>query len=198
MSATFDAVVDEQVLTRARAGGRDGQEGLYRLFSKAVYTLARRMTQCPDAAADVMQNTFLRAFRSLAQYRGEAPFGHWLRSICATEALMHLRAGRRFLELFEPTELSDVDAPGVEDLCQLDLEKALSLLPQMPRAVLWLYHVEGYSHAEIAALCGKTVSFSKSQLSRAHARLRTLLDDQTTADGRAQPSATVVPIREMP
>lgn len=193
MTALFDAIVDEQLLARARAGGRDGQEGLYRLFSKAVFTLARRMTQCPDAAADVMQNTFLRAFRSLGQYRGEAPFGHWLRSICATEALMHLRAGRRFLELFEPTEVSDVDAPGVEDLCQLDLEKALSLLPQMPRAVLWLYHVEGYSHAEIAALCGKTASFSKSQLSRAHARLRTLLEDRA-----AQPAATVVPIRDLP
>ena len=85
-----------------------------------------------------------------------------------------------------------MDAPGVEDLCQLDLEKALSLLPQMPRAVLWLYHVEGYSHAEIAALCGKTVSFSKSQLSRAHARLRTLLVEPT------QPSTAAMPIRVLP
>jgi len=177
MSSAFDAEVDEETLALARAGDRRGLERLYRLFERAVYTLARRMTGCPDAAADVMQNSFLRAFRSLGQYRGEAPFGHWLRSICATEALMHLRAGRRFLELFDSDAVHDADAPAVEDVCQLDLEKALSLMPPLPRAVLWLYHVEGYSHAEIASLSGKTVSFSKSQLSRAHARLRELLDD---------------------
>ncbi|MFP5307850.1 MAG: RNA polymerase sigma factor [Gammaproteobacteria bacterium] len=150
MSSAFDAEVDEETLALARAGDRRGLERLYRLFERAVYTLARRMTGCPDAAADVMQNSFLRALRSLGQYRGEAPFGHWLRSICATEALMHLRAGRRFLELFDSDAVLDADGPAVEDVCQLDLEKALSLMPPLPRAVLWLYHVEGYSHAEIA------------------------------------------------
>lgn len=176
MSAAFDSPVDADTLARARAGERAGLERLYRLFERAVYTLARRMTGCPHDAADVTQNTFLRAFRSLPQYRGDAPFGRWLRAICATEALMHLRAGRRFLALLEPEALADPGQPSVEALCQLDLEKALALLPPLPRAVLWLYHVEGYNHAEIAAMCGKTVSFSKSQLSRAHSRLRDLLD----------------------
>lgn len=193
MTSLFDAAVDDDTLALARAGDRLGLERLYRVFERAVFTLARRMTHCPDAAADVMQNTFLRAFRSLHQYRGEAPFGHWLRSICATEALMHLRAGRRFLELFEPSEVADDNEPAVEDLCQLDLEKALSLLPPLPRSVLWLYHVEGYNHAEIAGLCGKTVSFSKSQLSRAHARLRQLLDD-----GAAPAHGVVTPLRFVP
>ncbi|MFC4251702.1 RNA polymerase sigma factor [Sinimarinibacterium flocculans] len=187
MSSLFDAVVDEDTLALARGGDRVGLERLYRAFERAVFTLARRMTHCPDAAADVMQNTFLRAFRSIHQYRGEAPFGHWLRSICATEALMHLRAGRRFLELFEPAEIPDEKEPAVEDICQFDLEKALSLLPPLPRSVLWLYHVEGYNHAEIAALCGKTVSFSKSQLSRAHGRLRQLLADDAQGAPAAAP-----------
>ena len=192
MPSLFDAAVDDETLALARAGDRAGMERLYRAFERAVFTLARRMTHCPDAAADVMQNTFLRAFRSLHQYRGEAPFGHWLRAICATEALMHLRAGRRFLELFEPSEVADEAEPAVEDICQLDLEKALCLLPPLPRSVLWLYHVEGYNHAEIARLCGKTVSFSKSQLSRAHARLRQLLDDGIGAPGIATPLRSVL------
>ncbi|MDP9139661.1 MAG: sigma-70 family RNA polymerase sigma factor [Pseudomonadota bacterium] len=173
----FDLAIETQLLEQLRAGARAAQASIYRQFERAVYTLARRMTNCPDAASDVMQNTFLRAFRSLHQYRGEAAFGHWLRSICATESLMHLRSGRRWMELFEPELLVDEDAPSVDELCQLDLERALRLLPPMPRAVLWLYHVEGYNHAEIAELCGKTASFSKSQLSRAHARLREKLDD---------------------
>lgn len=187
----FDLAIDAELMDQLRTGVRAAQGSIYRQFERAVYNLARRMTQCPDAAADVMQNTFLRAFRSLHQYRGEAAFGHWLRSICATESLMHLRAGRRWLELFEPELLVDEDAPSVDELCQLDLERALQLLPPMPRAVLWLYHVEGYNHAEIAELCGKTASFSKSQLSRAHARLRVALDDGRPA--LAAPSLRALP-----
>lgn len=191
MRGAFDIPVDAGTLERARAGDRPGLERLYRLFERAVYNLARRMTGCPDDAADVTHNTFLRAFRSLPQYRGDAPFGRWLRAICATEALMHLRSGRRFLELLEPETLADPGQPSVEALCQLDLEKALALLPPLPRAVLWLYHVEGYNHGEIAAMCGKSVSFSKSQLSRAHSRLRGLLD-AGAQDCAAAPAETTL------
>ena len=61
---------------------------------------------------------------------------------------------------------------------RLDLEAALVRLPATARAVVWLHDVEGYKHEEIAALFGKSASFSKSQLMRAHARLRELLDDE--------------------
>lgn len=176
MSALFDVPISPEALAEAREGAASGQEIIYRSFQRAVYTLARRMTACPDSAFDITQNTFLRAFRSLAQYRGEAPFGHWLRAIAATEALMHLRQGRRFMELFVPQEDYVAEIVGVEDVSTADLERALALLPPIPRSVLWLYHVEGYTHPEIAQMCGKTTSFSKSQLSRAHRKLRELLD----------------------
>jgi RNA polymerase sigma-70 factor (ECF subfamily) len=132
------------------------------------------MTGDPDAALDVMQDAFMKAFGRLHQYRAEAPFGLWLRSIAASEALMHLRRGRYFMALFT-TDEAVLNGVGREDVSDADLERALGLLPSVPRSVLWLYHVEGYTHAEIAAMCGKTVSFSKSQLSRAHQKLRTLL-----------------------
>jgi RNA polymerase sigma-70 factor (ECF subfamily) len=54
----------------------------------------------------------------------------------------------------------------------IDLEVALNRLSPVTRAVLWLHDVEGYTHEEIAEMMGKTASFSKSQLSRAHKRLR--------------------------
>lgn len=182
MTASFNIPLDPELLSLARRGASRGQEGIYRSFSRAVFNLARRMTHCPDAASDIMQNTFLRAFRCLHQYRGDAPFGHWLRSIAATETLMHLRAGRRFLPLQDPDNIPEHATPDVVDCSQVDLEKALSLLPPLPRSVLWLYHVEGYTHREIAAMCGKTESFSKSQLSRAHQKLRTLLQVIDAAD----------------
>jgi len=174
MASAFDIPLSEDALARARKGERSGQEAIYRLFERAVYSIERRMTGDPDAAADIVQDTFLKAFQRLHQFRGDAPFGRWLRSIAASEALMHLRRGRYFLDLFTSDETA-METVGVEDVQDTDLERALSLLPRLPRSVLWLYHVEGYTHVEIAEMCGKTESFSKSQLSRAHQKLRTLL-----------------------
>lgn len=174
MSAHFDADVSTDLLSRARGRDHRALETIYRQFERAVFNLARRMTGCPDAAQDITQDSFIKAFERLPQYRGEAPFGYWLRSIAASESLMHLRAGRRWLELFSPGDVEDLEA-SVEDATDSDFERALGLLPPVPRSVLWLYHVEGYTHIEIAQMCQRTESFSKSQLARAHQKLRTLL-----------------------
>lgn len=180
MASAFDVPVAEETLVAARKGDRGAQERLYRAFEGAVFNLARRMTGDPDAALDVTQDAFMKAFERVHQFRGEAPFGLWLRSIAASEALMHLRRGRYFMDLFT-TDEAVLQSVGREDVSDADLERALSLLPSVPRSVLWLYHVEGYTHVEIAEMCGKTVSFSKSQLSRAHQKLRTLLGGEPQA-----------------
>lgn len=182
MASAFDQPLPDGTLANARRGERAAQETIYRAFERAVFNLARRMTGDPDAAADVMQDSFIKAFQRIHQYRGEAPFGLWLRSIAASESLMHLRRGRYFLDLFTTDEAA-LQSVACEDVSNADLERSLSLLPSMPRSVLWLYHVEGYTHAEIAGMCGKTVSFSKSQLSRAHQKLRTLLNESPSAAG---------------
>jgi RNA polymerase sigma factor (sigma-70 family) len=192
MPSPFDIPVADDTLAGARRGERSAQEKLYRAFEHAVFSLARRMTGDPDAARDVMQDAFMKAFERVHQFRGEAPFGLWLRSIAASEALMHLRRGRYFLDLFT-TDEAVMQSVGREDVSDADLERALGLLPSVPRSVLWLYHVEGYTHVEIAAMCGKTVSFSKSQLSRAHQKLRTLLGGEpASTEGMQLCSAELV------
>ena len=191
MASAFDVPVTDDLLAGARKGDRAAQERLYRTFENAVFNLARRMTGDPDAALDVTQDAFMKAFERVHQFRGEAPFGLWLRSIAASEALMHLRRGRYFMDLFT-TDEAVLQSVGREDVSNADLERALSLLPSVPRSVLWLYHVEGYTHVEIAEMCGKTVSFSKSQLSRAHQKLRNLLggEPQATPDMGMQRCST--------
>ena len=180
MASAFDVPVADDLLAGARMGDRAALERLYRTFDNAVFNLARRMTGDPDAALGVTQDAFMKAFERVHQFRGDAPFGLWLRSIAASEALMHLRRGRYFMDLFT-TDEAVLQSVGREDVSDADLERALSLLPSVPRSVLWLYHVEGYTHVEIAEMCGKTVSFSKSQLSRAHQKLRTLLGGEPQA-----------------
>lgn len=187
MPSRFEVELAPDVLARARAGERGAMACIYRTFEHAVYNLARRMCGDPDAARDITQDSFLRAFERLSQYRGDAPFGRWLRAIAATAALQHLRAHRRLLEVFVP-DSGEVEAPVMDAAGPEELERALALLPAVPRAVLWLYHVEGYTHAEIARMAQRTVSFSKSQLSRAHQKLRELMSDAAPA---ARPSSMV-------
>jgi RNA polymerase sigma-70 factor (ECF subfamily) len=121
----------------------------------------------------------LKVFQRIDQYRSEAPFWAWLRQIAANEALMRLRREHRHEPEPEPDELVDGAAPLWVRADALALERALNQLPALTRSVLWLYHVEGYSHPEIASLVGKTTSFSKSQVARGTARLRDLLSPAT-------------------
>ena len=72
--------------------------------------------------------------------------------------------------------LDPASHPDVQAAASIDVERALATLPALTRSVVWLHDVEGYTHAEIGRLLGRTASFSKSQLARAHVRLRELLE----------------------
>jgi RNA polymerase sigma factor (sigma-70 family) len=182
MSKAFDAELPLDILDQARRGSASALEAIYRRYETAVYSLARRLCGDADDARDITHESFLRAFASLRQLRAADAFGPWLRRIAANQAFMHLRAGRRLISLNEDL-LADQAAPDVAGATNADLERALSLLAPVPRAVLWLYHVEGYTHAEIAKASGRTASFSKSQLSRAHRKLRQLLTGTAVTSG---------------
>jgi len=179
---TFAVPVDDLLVARARKGDLAALEKLYRSFERPVYTLARRLTRTPHDAEDVLQETFLEVVRSIRHFRGEGSLAGWIRRVAASKALMKLRAeSARPPEQELSDELADSLAarhPGASPgaaVERADLETAVARLSDSARAVLWLHDVEGYSHDEIAAMAGKTPSFSKSQLARAHARLRGLL-----------------------
>jgi RNA polymerase sigma factor (sigma-70 family) len=174
------------LLERARGGDDDAVGELYRRYGGRVYTLALRMLTVREAAEDVLQDVFVALPGALRQFRGDAPFWAWLRRVAVTRALMRIRAERARPRLVswnrgadgEPLEWPDEAADGAADRALLarDLESALAALAPVSRAVVWLHDVEGWTHQEIAAAMGRSVSFSKSQLARAHQRLRGLLE----------------------
>ena len=187
MSAFNDTAVPPGVLERARAGDEAAWEAIYRAFEQPVRTLARRILAQRSAAEDVAQDVFVDVLTRLHQYEGRGSFAGWVRSIAVTRCLMYLRSpwqrGRRWLARRDedaggwPVEEWQVALEGgVPQLTDrsdsLDLERALQRLGDTARAVVWLHDVEGYTHAEIGALFGASASFSKSQLARAHERLR--------------------------
>ena len=168
----------DRVLPRVKAGDPAAQEAVYRAFETPVYNLARRICRTTEDAEDVLQETFLEVFRSIGSFRGEGSLWGWVRCIAASKALMRLRRNK----YRETDELQDDVVPirREDTALRMDLEAALERLNPVSRAVVWLHDVEGYTHEEIARLMDKTASFSKSQLARAHARLRRWLGEEVT------------------
>ena len=168
----------DSVVARARQGDEAALEALYRAFEVPVYNLARRICRTTEDAEDVLQETFFEVCKSIGRYREEGSLWGWIRTIAASKALMRLRRNK----YRDTDELHDelVGRPKEETHLRMDLEAALERLPEVSRAVVWLHDVEGYTHDEIAGMMGKTPSFSKSQLARAHARLRRWLGEEVT------------------
>lgn len=182
MSAFLDSEVPAGVLAKARLGDVAAQEAIYRAFERPVRTLARRLVPGKAAAEDVAQDVFVEVLTRLDRYEGRGSFAGWVRSIAVSKCLMHLRSpwrrGLSWVDSLARTESgAESDCPvSTCDADAVDLERALARLGETARAVVWLHDVEGYTHAEIGALFGGTASFSKSQLARAHAHLRELLE----------------------
>ena len=167
--------IPASVIARAKAGELAAFEQIYRRFERPVYTLALRMLGDAEGAREVLHDAMLKVFQRIDQYRNDAPFWAWLRQVASNEALMRLRREHRFEPEPDADAMVDGAAPPWIRADSLALERALGQLPALTRSVLWMYHVEGYSHPEIAQLVGKTISFSKSQVARGTARLRDLL-----------------------
>jgi len=193
-----DCIPDPAILERARRGDMKAHEVLYRGYSRAVFTLASRILDDAAQAEEVLQDTSMEIIRNVAGFRADAAFGGWVKRIATNKALAHLRSawhrkGRRFAddEAADPAMAGSVQsdvAIGVAD--QERLARALAVLTPTARAVVWLYDVEGFSHEEIAALMGKSVSFSKSRLARAHQKLRALLaEDEEVQPCMRQPNS---------
>jgi len=169
-------------LERARAGEIDALEAIYRSFAPGVTTLARHLLGRLTAAEDLAHDVFVDVLTKLDQYDGRGSFAGWVRSITVTRCLMQLRSpwrrGLRLVTHVGAESRSGEAEPVAPEGAQLglDLERALDRLGETARIVVWLHDVEGYTHAEIGALLGGTPSLSKSQLARAHERLRELLE----------------------
>ena len=179
MSRLVDIPISEAQIERARDGDEAAQAAIYRAVGPAVFALIRRLVGNRAVAEDLFQDTMMATFQRLRDFRGEAPLGAWVRQIAVSRCLMYLRSPwhrarlhwefgdndsslRSTMALVTPATSPDV----------VDVERALAGLTPAGRAVVWLFEVEGYSHEEIARLFGRSVSFSKSQLARALARLR--------------------------
>ncbi|HEU0016694.1 MAG TPA: sigma-70 family RNA polymerase sigma factor [Longimicrobium sp.] len=168
---------DRARVERARRGDVRAARELYDAHAPRVYRIACRFAGDAARAEEVVQDTFVRAFQRLGDFRGEA-FGAWLRSIAVSVSLNALRTLRR--RAAREVALADVDEPASHPVEPRDVERvhaAIDALPERARGVFVLHALEGYSHAEVAAMLGISEANSKVILLRARARLREELHD---------------------
>jgi RNA polymerase sigma-70 factor (ECF subfamily) len=162
-----DALCDERaLLAAARRGDTRAFEGLYRALAPRVYGFCLRLARDSTEAQDCVQETFVRAWQRLGDFRGESRIGTWLHRIALNEVL-----GRRRHRAVEHRHLATVDPSthrSFDDSATMqDLEEAIARLPERARDVFVLRAIYGYTHEEIGSMLGVTEGTSKSQLHRA-------------------------------
>ena len=169
-STHFAIDVPDSLIQRAKRGDVEAFEQIYRWFERPIYTLGLRLCGQPAEAQEVLQDSMIKVMTRISEFKGQSPFWGWLRQIAVNEALMRLR---RSAKGFKEEDVYDADLTDNAEAAQMI--EALQTLPALTRSVLWLYHVEGFTHEEIAGQMGKTPSFSKSQLARGTRKLRDTL-----------------------
>lgn len=171
---------EQELIGRVLAGDPVAERALYDAHVDRVFRLVYRMAGDLDRAQDYTQETFIKAFDKLRDFRGEAALATWLGSIAISITLNGLRKVRRIrdreVNLDDTPPVGRVDRQAEPDLKER-LSRAIDDLPEGYRAVFVMHDVEGYTHQEIGASLGVHPGTSKAQLFRARARLRESLAD---------------------
>lgn len=169
--------MDQSLIEKAKEGDSRAIRALYDAHADRVYAVIRRLAGDDAEAEDWAQEAWLRVFRALPGFRGESRLGTWIHRIAINSALHGRRRERRRLDSM--TSMDGVPEPAAtmdRPLLRLDLVEAVDRLPARMRRVLVLHDVEGYTHEEIAEMLGVTAGTCKSQLFKARAKLRQMLE----------------------
>ncbi len=179
---------DEDLVARSRGGDLDSFNQLILRWERPIYAFAYRVIGREEDARDVCQETFLRAFRSLPGFRGQAKFSSWLYQIAMNLCRDWIRRQRRartvqLAEGVDPTELAAEQGPveSIEDLVSRRelsavVEEAMTLLPEEQRTAIVLKEYHGMTFQEIADLQGCPLSTVKTRLYQGLSVLRRHLE----------------------
>lgn len=170
------------MIRRILTGDAQAQRELYDAHVGRIFRLAYRMTGESALAEDLTQDTFIRAFGRLADFRGDGPFGGWLHRIATSVIYSALRKRQRIRQYevgeVDPAILESATAKAEPDReLRRRLDAAIETLDVNSRMVFVMHDLEGYTHPEIAEAMDTPVGTAKARLSRAREKLRALLTD---------------------
>lgn len=160
-------------------GDRRAQKQFFERFNGKMFALCLRYARSREDAEDMLQMGFIRVFKDLHQYSGIGNLEGWVRKVMVNTALQHLNKQKKMMTTIEIDGIDLVDVTETELLDEPPAKSMTQILQQLPdgfRTVFNLYILEGYSHPEIAEILGISVGTSKSQLMRAKAYFKRLLE----------------------
>lgn len=158
------------------ANDRRAQRSLYDRYAPLMLSVCRRYVGTSQAE-DALQESFIRIFRYLVQYRHEGSFEGWLRRICVNTCIRMIQQSRKLMVEYSADNLPElpVNADALNDLQAEELLRLVDRLPDGYRTVFNLNIIEGYSHKEIGEMLGIGESSSRSQLTKARKYMQRFL-----------------------
>jgi RNA polymerase sigma-70 factor (ECF subfamily) len=196
-------VTDEELVARSIAGDTESFDQLILRWERPIYALAYRQIGREEDARDIVQDAFLRAFRALPGFKGEAKFSSWLYRITLNLCRDFMRRARRapFVQTPEGVDVEDMASAelstteSIEDVVtRQDLSRhvarAMGTLPEEQRSAILLKEYHGLTFQEIAELQGCPLSTVKTRLYQGLTVLRRELDRRGTGPARAEGSRT--------
>jgi RNA polymerase sigma-70 factor (ECF subfamily) len=173
-----ESTAPEALVKRVLRGDPAAERALYDANVDRVYRLTYRMVNDPTLAEEYTQETFIRVFDRLGDFRGEAALSTWIASIAISVVYNGMRKVKRFRERERDLDTAEpMAAPARETEPDLKARMAMAIddLPKGYRTVFVMHDVEGFTHEEIGFALGIREGTSKAQLSRARAKLRAAL-----------------------
>lgn len=166
---------DATLVARVRDGNTHAFRYLVENYKNLVWHMVLRMVDRREDAEDLCQDVFLRVFRDISKFRGDAKLSTWIGSIAYHLCVDHLRKTKRDVitpvEQFTPAMLAKVDIPANisnmdRSAIKLMVHRVIDAMPYQYRTVVTLYHIEGFSYREIEEITGMPEGTIKSYLSR--------------------------------
>ena len=168
---------DASLVSAAQAGDTRAFEALVREYTPAVYGHALRFFGDPGAAEDVMQEVFVKTYRSLGSFDGRSTFSTWLFRVTRNACLDMFRAGRKQAAPLDPLDLPDLGGSEFADGVAMttDLERALQTVPPEERDAFNAVALFGLTYAQASGVLGAPVGTVKSRVFRARKALIVIL-----------------------
>ena len=168
------------IVEKCRQNDRKAQLKLYNQYCNGMLIVAQRFVKNTMEAEDVVQESFIKAFTKLEQYKAEVTFGAWLKRIVINKSIDLLKSKKQRLVDLEDVQLKIVDEDNdwsVDNGITIDEVKvAIQQLPEKYKYVVMLYLIEGYDHQEISEILNISEVASRTQLSRGKTKLKELLN----------------------
>lgn len=172
-------MTEQELIKACKKGERQAQELLYRRYSPKLFGVCLRYASNREEAEDFLQEGFIKIYRNLYKYKPTGSFSAWLYRLMVNVALEKIRQNQKRKNQMSLDDLVNDPETSDDIFSSFGARNIISMVQKLPegyRIIFNLYVVEGYSHKEIASLLEITESTSKSQLSRAKATLRKMLE----------------------